>query len=64
MHPTILTLTEWQNLMQKALPEEQERLREERREGLIEIEGLSETRSAGVSRAKKRYEWRQRRRAS
>ena len=64
MHPTILTLTEWQNLMQKALPEEQERLREERREGLIEIEGLSEPRSAGVSRAKKRYEWRQRRRAS
>jgi hypothetical protein len=64
MHPTSLTLTEWQNLMQKALPEEQERLRRDRREGLIEIEGLSETRSARVSRAKQRYEWRRRKRGS
>jgi hypothetical protein len=61
---TLLSSEEWQDLMGKALPDEKERLRQDRREGLIEIEGLSETRSARVSRAKQRYEWRRRKRGS
>ena len=55
---TILTLAEWNDLMAKALPEEKERLRRERREGLIEIDGLSDQYAATVQRLKRREHWR------
>ena len=54
MPTDIMPLAEWQELMGTLDRESREQLRAKRREGLIQITGLSQTRSAVVSRARRR----------
>ena len=52
------TLQHWNDLMAQSGAEEQQRLRDERRAGRVQIVGLSTTKDAVVKRSKRREHWR------
>jgi hypothetical protein len=47
----------WNDLISKAVPSERDRLRRERRNGLIEIVGLSTKADASKQRLRRRQQW-------
>tara|TARA_Y100000310_G_scaffold106949_1_gene105396 strand:+ start:4161 stop:4352 length:192 start_codon:yes stop_codon:yes gene_type:complete len=52
--PRTIALEDWQELMANSAPEDKDKLRQERRAGIIEITGLSRSKANVVRRAKRR----------